>query len=152
VDSRIMESGGCRGFSYNPETGIVLKGNRTCGSITRKGYLRTRVNGKCVMVHRLIWFIMTSKWPSINDEIDHIDGNRTNNKWDNLRLVDRRVNSQNLETHRKGHVLGAHKAKRGRWESSIRVDGTSYYLGNYKTPKEAGEAYRNAELIVMGVI
>ena len=152
MDSRIREAGGCHGFLYNRETGIVLKGNRACGSVTKKGYLRTRVNGKCVMVHRLVWFMMTNKWPSENDEIDHIDVDRSNNIWSNLRLVDRRGNSQNLETHRNGHVLGAHKAKRGRWESSIRVDGISYYLGNYKTPEEAGEAYRNAELIIMEVI
>src|ERR1700761_6742388 len=61
------------------------------------GYMMIGINGRVYYAHRLAWFYMTGLWPS---QVDHRDGDRLNNKWENLRLA---THGQN--------VLNAKRAK-----------------------------------------
>jgi len=89
-------------FDYDPETGILLRrtnigGNQPgspVGSLTSAGYLRVGIKGKQYKVHRIIWKIMTGDDPKDLD-IDHINRNKTDNRFCNLRLVCRAKNKLN---------------------------------------------------------
>ena len=66
-----------------------------CTAETHKDYTKhyIRIDGKLYITSRIIWLYMTGDWPHYH--IDHIDGNPTNNKWDNLRDVPQAVNLKN---------------------------------------------------------
>lgn len=85
-------------YTYDMETSqirnrITKKALSPC--VKAKGYLQVclTLNGKykSMTVHRLAWFLIHHAWP--NGEIDHIDGNRQNNRIDNLRVVSRKENN-----------------------------------------------------------
>jgi len=83
---------------YDPETGKWkwLKnrgGNRgKAGTWRKDGRIQIRLYGKFYLSSRLAWFYMTGEWPT---EIDHIDRNRANDRWTNLREVSRSENLKN---------------------------------------------------------
>lgn len=92
-------------------------------------------------VHRLAWFLSYKTWPKI---IDHINGNKFDNRLENLRECSSRENSTNLPRHRNGGLPGAHFRKdKGKWVSYTRdVNGKRIYLGHtWKTEREASLQY-----------
>lgn len=121
-------------YTYNPETGIVRRiGSYRVGALGRHGYLTLTIDGKSYLLHRLIWFYMTGLWPS---EIDHIDQNKLNNRWVNLREVTRSENSLNhpLRTDNTSGVAGVtFHSETGKWRA--RVAGKS--LGLFASKTEA---------------
>lgn len=138
-------------LDYDPETGLFarkLPSGRRVPCSTRLnswGYVLVGVDRRSIGAHRLAWFYMTGEWPE--DDVDHRDRNRANNRFDNLRPASRAENMQNLgEAHRDSAIplLGVSR-KRGRFAASIAVDGKRKYLGAYGTPKEAHEAYLAAK-------
>ncbi|NBS70129.1 hypothetical protein EBT31_14640 [bacterium] len=89
-------------ITYDPATGkacwAVTRGPRAkvgeeIGSVTRDGYLRVKIEKRMYFVHRLIWRLSYGDWPT--HEIDHLDGNRLNNKLSNLRDVPKTLNLRN---------------------------------------------------------
>ena len=80
-------------FSYNPETGDVTgPSGKILRAKTGLGYLMTYVGGKSTLIHRLAWRIHYGRWPT---EIDHINGDRGDNRIINLREVTRAENLKN---------------------------------------------------------
>lgn len=89
--------------------------------------------------HRIIWFLEKDEWVN---EIDHIDGNKLNNRIENLRSVTVRQNQQNQKRHRAGKLLGSSFDKtKNLWRSQIHVDGVQISLGNFGSERLAHEAY-----------
>lgn len=141
---------------YHPETGVFVrkipahnwaKGTIVAGTLSH-GYIRMTVVQKIYAAHRLAWLWMTGKWPSM--DIDHIDGNRANNAWGNLRQVDRSTNLENLRaaksSNRSTGLLGAYRSPtQGRYVSRIQVRGVNKSLGSFGTAQEAHEAYVTAK-------
>ena len=87
---------------YNPTTGCLTwrvrvgprgQAGSEIGTITAEGYRRVKINGQLYMTHRLAWFLNHGVWPT--HEIDHIDGDRLNNRIDNLRDVPKALNQRN---------------------------------------------------------
>jgi hypothetical protein len=108
------------------------------------GYVSIGVDAKRYLAHRLAWLFVYGKWP--DKHIDHIDGNTSNNRLNNLRDVSVVVNAQNRtrcnKQRRSGSgLLGAHRHFDGSWRARIRVNGKTVHIGLYKTPQEAHEAY-----------
>lgn len=143
-------------YTYDPETGVFTRKKTArhlaAGSVvtgTRShGYIRIWADGKQIAAHRLAWLWMTGEWPSI--DIDHIDGNRANNAWSNLRQVDRSTNLENIrraKSHNKSTgLLGAYKSPTsGRFVSRIQVRGKDMHLGSFATAEAAHCAYLSAK-------
>lgn len=141
-----------RVITYNPLTGDFTwavsrpgaKFGAIAGSITAEGYRQVRINRKVYSSHRLAWFFINGKWP--NGEIDHINGNRLDNKASNLRVVDRSVNSQNKRSAMKNNkscgLLGVTWNKQHKkWQSKIMVNKKSHHVGLFDCPEEAHSAY-----------
>lgn len=79
--------------------------------------------GKPILSHQIVWYIHNKVWP--NGEIDHENGDPTDNRINNLRLADRRTNMRNTKL-RKGNKSGLHGVRwrkdKSRWECRINSD------------------------------
>ena len=97
------------------------------------------------MQHRVIWAICKGEEPQ---EIDHIDGDVTNNRIANLRSVSHQENCKHrrvYSTNRSGHPGVSWKASEGRWYACIHVDGKQRSLGLHRNIADAVKARKNAE-------
>ena len=109
------------------------------------GYLLGSIHNKRYKSHRVIWAIYHGEWP--NNEIDHINGVKNDNKIFNLRdsthaqnLKNRSISSKNTSGY-KGVSWDKNKKK---WISSITVDGTQKFLGYFTEREQAASSYRMA--------
>jgi len=142
--------------SYNAETGEFTwasKPNRRIkiGSIAgsfHRGYKRIHLDGIDQQAHRMAWLYTHGSHPT--GHIDHINGNRSDNRLINLRDVTPQENMQNMRCASKVSttgVLGVRKGRGGTWRSEIKVDNKQKYLGEFKTIEAAYEAYVKAKRI-----
>lgn len=142
-----------RELFYNPDTGIFTRlrthRNVRAGDIAgcdNGGYLRIRVGSRKYYSHRVAWFYMTGAWP--DGEIDHINGDKADNRWSNLRVVDRCTNMQNQwRAHKRNKstgLLGAYVVN-GQFIASITANGKQRYLGTFQSAQEAHMAYLQAK-------
>jgi len=76
--------------------------------------------------------------------INHIDGDKTNNRVENLEYVSRRENATHFFASRKPHTGASYCKKSNKWRSQISTDGKRKWLGDFSTPEEASAAYRGA--------
>jgi HNH endonuclease len=107
------------------------------------GYKRIEIDGFAYKVHRLAWLWMTGTWPL---EVDHIDLDRSNNKWKNLREVNRQQNCFNSPARKNNRlgVKGVSFRKTGNYEryiARIMVGGKPIRLGDFSTLDQAAKAY-----------
>lgn len=105
------------------------------------GYCTVSVNGKTLKYHRIIW-ILNYGTISREMQIDHINGDRSDNRLENLRLVTNRQNQQNRDIHRNGKLVGAvfHKQTK-KWNAQTMINGKSMSLGYFDTEREAHAKY-----------
>ena len=98
---------------------------------------------------RLAWLYMTGEWPS--DQIDHINGQRGDDRWENLRAADNAQNNSNrgAQSNNKAGVRGVSRWG-NRWKVRIRVKGTDYKVGAFDTIEEAAAAYAEAAVRLHG--
>ena len=104
--------------------------------------------GKQAFAHRLAWLYMTGVWPE--NQIDHINGGRDDNRWVNLREADNGQNMQNISgPHGKTFTgeLGV-TFRRNRFEARIQQGKKRLHIGTYKTKDEAVAAYLAAKLVL----
>ncbi len=140
-------------LAYDPATGIItwkncrgrVKAGLATGGYGIDGYLATKVDYKKYRNHQLAWLIYYGEWPK--DQVDHIDGDRSNNIIHNLRDTSGLHNTQNQRRPQKGNktgFLGVHSS-RGKYKAAIRVGGKDIFLGRHDTPEEAHAAYIKAK-------
>ncbi len=148
-------------LSYCPQTGrIAWRKNRwynakegsEAGSIcSATGYRRIRLGGKRKhQAHRIAWLLHYGSDP-YPLEIDHIDGNRTNNKLANLRLVTRQQNQFNRPKNKNNSsgYKGVYRYK-DNWRAGIRMNGRIHWIGVFSTPGLAAEAWNEAAIRLRG--
>lgn len=146
-------------FDYSPCTGeLVWKvwrgGTAKVGTVAGKakgshGYGRVSIYGRHQSIHRIIWLWWYGEWPY--EDIDHINGDRKDNRIANLRTCTRRENTQNAVV--RSDSTNSKKGVKfhpdsGRWSARIGLYGKSYYLGSFDTEAEAHAAYRGAKTIL----
>lgn len=109
-----------------------------CGQHSN-GYYSGQVLGTRQYAHRVVWFLHTGEWP---EQVDHINGNRRDNRIENLREV---TNQQNAFNRRsvKGYTL-----YRDKYMAYITVDYKFKFLGYYGTPEAARGAYLAAKRVL----
>jgi hypothetical protein len=113
--------------------------------VPRCGYRAIRIDKKGFYEHRLIWFWHHGEWPY--PEIDHINGERTDNRIENLRVVTREQNQANIGTpsNNKSGIRGVFFLKRlGKWRASIGFDRKRVILGHFNSRELAAAAYSAA--------
>lgn len=83
-------------FHYDRETGKFYRNgqNKESGRLATKGYRQISVNGTRYMAHRLAWLYVYGEWPE--NQIDHINQNKDDNRIENLRVVTNKQNSENV--------------------------------------------------------
>ena len=109
------------------------------------GYFRIRYEGKFYKSHRVAWLLAHGNWPE--GEIDHINGDKLDNRLCNLRDVSKSVNQQNLKQAKacnKVGLLGV-SIKGNRFVAQIKINQKKLWLGTFVTATEAHEAYVKAK-------
>lgn len=138
-------------FSYDPENGSLLfkthlarkRKRQIAGYPHKKGYLTVSIEGKKFLLHRLVWMFHYGAFPK--QQIDHINGIKTDNRIENLREANDSENQQNQKKPPASNTsgfLGVTKyKKRDNWVAGIKINGKRINLGYFDTPEEAHEAY-----------
>ena len=135
---------------YNPETGAFTRARRTsnrinvgdvAGTVGAYGYVRFHAAGKLYPAHRLAWLYCFGAFPA--GEIDHINGDKTDNRISNLRLSSRSLNLQNQRKARATNKLGVLgvSPQKGRFKAQIQYGGKKRHIGMFETKEEAYAAY-----------
>ena len=113
--------------------GFILKGKNY------KPYAFVKVLGFSYRAHRLAWFYMTGNWPK--EQIDHINLNKSDNRWINLREATQKQNSANCPVKRTSKSGIKCVSQRGKkWRVKI----GNRWLGTFSTAEEASAAYQKA--------
>lgn len=133
-------------FTRRIDSGKRWKSGEVAGwTHKHNGYVYIRVDGREYFAHRAAWLYVTGEWPS--KDIDHIDGEKTNNRFANLREVSESVNAENQKRAHKdtrSGVLGVYPVG-DRWKAMIVIDKAPVYLGTFDTIQEASAAYLSAK-------
>lgn len=141
---------------YDPETGVFTARIRrgSCvfvgdiaGFVNARGYRVIKIGQKAYKAHKLAILYMTGIWP---EQVDHRNGQKADNRFENLRCADNFINAQNKHHAVSGSasgLIGAHRGgwKGRRWVASICHNGVQTYLGIYQTAEEAHEVYLQAK-------
>lgn len=146
-------------LDYNAETGkFVWKKPAShqmhpgdeAGTQNASGYVFICVGGVRYKAHRLAWFYHYGEWPSDETpQIDHINGNRADNRIANLRFVTDEQNSRNQKvrsTNTSGRTGIQFHKPRGKWMAVIRNNGKYECLGYYAKFEDAVKAREAAEI------
>lgn len=122
------------------------KGAGCIQKIKTNKYIVIKIHDHLHYAHRLAWLYVKGILPE--DQIDHIDGNGTNNAYTNLRDVDSQENSKNAKMYsnnKSGKTGVTWNQKHGKWHANITIDGKQEYLGCFNDLKLAISAREDAE-------
>lgn len=145
-------------LDYDPETGVFInkvtrnpraKIGRPAGTLNSEGYTVFQINGKKIFAHRAVWLYVHGAWPQ--DEIDHINRNRNDNRLCNLRAVDRCANAVNtgaFVNNTSGHKGVTWSARRKKWQVQMQVRRKTFYVGQYDLLADAVQARVIAEIFL----
>lgn len=148
-------------LDYNPDTGVLTwiglpdymadRLGKEAGNVNAvSGHRFVMIDQRNYLAHRVIWLHVHGVWP--NGQIDHKNGNRDDNRLDNLRDTTPTVNAQNLHGPQKNNKTGflgvifkPAMAIGKQYEARIMANRRIHRLGYFETPEEAHEAYLAAK-------
>ena len=139
-------------IKYDPDTGVFtwsvagrgIRAGAVAGSKTCEGYWQIKLCFSVYRAHRLAWFLFHGDWPT--KDIDHINGDRLDNRIANLREVDHAINMQNkreaMSNNKSCGLLGVSWNKQHkRWQSALMVNKKRRHIGYFDNPEDAHSAY-----------
>lgn len=143
-------------FHYDPETGLLTWKTRyspfsrvrigaVAGRMDHKGYRTVTIKSYEYFIHRVIWLMVTGEWPKFS--VDHINGNRVDNRLANLRDIPHVMNMHNYHRANSGNklsLLGVTQRPSGKFRAQIRK-GENIHLGTFETAEAAHAAYVEAK-------
>ncbi len=147
-------------FHYEPTTGVFtrlvkstngkFKAGSVAGATTAYGYLAIKIDYKQYRCHALAALYMTGSLPTYpQEEVDHINGITSDNRWSNLRVGDKSMNQRNRRI-RHDNTSGATGVQwnkyKSKWEASIRNSGKRIYLGTFIELDDAIQTRKDAEI------
>jgi len=132
-------------LSYDPETGVfrwISRGHKlapgsVAGALQTNGYRYVKVDGRLHKMHRLAFLFQGMPLP---EEVDHINGQRDDNRWLNLRGVSRATNLKNKAKYKNGKspmTRVAWSAEHGKWQAYINHDKRRIHLGRFASLDDA---------------
>lgn len=143
-------------WDYDPDTGKCVWKQSTgfkrlvdkpVGYLHRSGYICAGIDNQYYGIHRLIWLYMTGTMPP--NEVDHINGNRQDNRFCNLRLATKKQNQQNRKKQNNNKTgitgVGWHKDSK-KWAAYIKHNLKNIHLGIYDDIWDAICVRKSAEL------
>jgi hypothetical protein len=139
-------------FAYREDGALIRKvttnpraqAGQVSGCINKGGYLRTRIQGKLYFNHRLVWFLHHGTWPTA---IDHVNGDRQDNRIENLRpctLSQNMHNSKNKTTNKTGVKGVTWSTQKKRYRARIVVKRKEIFIGYFETIEEAKKTIEQA--------
>lgn len=140
-------------YHYDPDTGLFTsikerrnwKKGRVAGTVNE--YIIIRIDEVGYRAHRLAWLYMTGEFPEA--QIDHINGDKLDNRFSNLRPCNTSENSQNILKPRadckSGYKGVAWRQRNKKFHATIRVKGRGIHLGYFDTAEDAHKAYLEAK-------
>lgn len=141
-------------LDYNSETGdftcLINRSSNSrkgdvAGNLEKNGYIRIVISGDKYYAHRLAYFYYYKVWP---DFIDHINGDRSDNRISNIRNVDKPENARNkrISSRNTSGVQGVCWYKKSKkWVAKITHQGKSINIGYYLDKVDAIKARKDAE-------
>ena len=137
-------------LSYEPDTGkfvwSVSRGGKPagkeCGMDRGDGYIVIRVDKVLYLAHRLAFLWMHGAFPEAL--VDHVNGDKSDNKWQNLRHATSAQSLQNItirSDNSSGMIGVSFDKRRGNWRAYIVVNSKQHHLGSFKCKRTAAEAY-----------
>ncbi|WP_343545703.1 HNH endonuclease [Sphingomonas paucimobilis] len=154
-------------LSYDPETGIITwklrdkqgkrnnvfnaqYGGKQAGKPNVTGYGSIKLDGYDCASHRVAFLLHYGRWPTA--DIDHKDGDKSNNRIANLREATRAENNLNRSRYKRNKSGRAGVVERapGKWDAQISRSGKSYRLGRFDTFEAACAARDAAEADLFG--
>lgn len=142
-------------LDYDAETGVfvwkirpskAVKAGDVAGCTEKRiGYITIGIAKRIYKAHRLAWLHAHGEWPK--GLIDHINGDKADNRITNLRDVFADGNSQNVRKPNRRNKSGFMGViwYQNKWRASMSVNGKSKWLGDYSTPEEAHQVYLEAK-------
>jgi hypothetical protein len=134
-------------FIWKKRISIRCSVGEIAGKLGPQGYVLIGIDKKQYRAHRLVWLYFFAKFPT--EDLDHINGNRADNRLNNLREVSRSVNNQNQRSGKSNNKTGylgvSIHSKSPKFVATIKLNNKTKYLGLFKTPEEAYEVYLKAK-------
>ena len=140
--------------SYNPNTGTFTYINNLfrsfksteAGYIGSDGYIHISINGKDYKAHRLAYALMLGHFPSDGFVVDHINGDKLDNRWSNLRLATHAQNIQNskLRSDNSSGFKGVtYRKSHKKFIGQVNFNGKPYYTGFYSRAEDCAAELKN---------
>ncbi len=147
-------------LDYDPVTGVfrwkVQRGRVSVGEVAghihaKHGRVNIKVGRKLYRAHRLAWLYVHGEWPEL--DIDHSNGNPSDNRLSNLRQATKTQNQANcgLQKNNKSGLKGVSwHSQNKKWRSEIQINGKRKYLGQFDDPMEAHQRYLEEAIRLFG--
>ena len=137
-------------LSYDESTGVFVnikpkrgvKFGVEAGCVHSNGYRYIMLNRRLYRAHRLAWLYVTGNWPS--DLVDHLNGNKSDNRFCNLREASKSQNQHNTgrqKNNTSGYKGVSYDKSRSKWIATICHQNSKKTLGHFNTAEDAYAAY-----------
>ena len=137
---------------YDPQTGLMYWRETRRGVVAGlaghrdgRGYLSIVIDRQRHYVHRLAFLYTLGYLPT--EQVDHVDRDKSNNRWSNLReatCTQNRTNTGLKSSNTSGYIGVTWSKQHRRWQARIRAGGRRIYLGSFRTAEAASAARERA--------